>query len=83
MGVYLSREYHYLLRTKLGNALPYAKRKEAADAITDMKNETGADLPEWVQKLIEDTKEGSGHSQKEARERCRADRLSSRKLRRV
>lgn len=55
MGVYLSREYHYLLRTKLGNALSFERRMEAAHAITDMKNETEADLPEWVQKLIKDT----------------------------
>ena len=57
MGVYLSRKYHYLLKTKKAMTLPTAQRMAAAHAITDMKNTIEADLPEWVQKLIKATAE--------------------------
>jgi len=55
MGVYLSRKYHYLLKTEKARTLPTAERMAAAHAITDMKNTLETDLPEWVQKLIKDT----------------------------
>lgn len=55
MGVELSRKYHYLLCTEKALAMHTAQRMAAAHAITDMKNETEKDLPEWVQQLIKDT----------------------------
>ena len=57
MGVYLSRKYHYLLKTEKAMTLPTAERMAAAHAITDMKNKLETDLPEWVQKLIKNTAE--------------------------
>jgi hypothetical protein len=55
MGAYLSRKYHYLLCTEKGFALSPVRKSEVGHAITDFKNETEADLPEWVQRLIKDT----------------------------
>ena len=55
MGVYLSRKYHYLLKTEKAWTLPTEQRMAAAHAITDMKNTVETDLPEWVQRLIKDT----------------------------
>jgi len=55
MGVYLSRKYHYLLCTEKGFALSPERKSEVGLAITDPKNETEADLPEWVQRLIKDS----------------------------
>jgi hypothetical protein len=55
MGVYLSRKYHYLLRTEKAMTLSTAERLAAAHAITQMENTLETDLPEWVQKLITDT----------------------------
>ena len=55
MGAYLSRKYHYILRTAKAQTLPHEKRMEAAHALNDLGIDTEADLPEWVQKLINDT----------------------------
>ena len=52
MGAYLSRKYHYILRTAKAQTLPHEKRMEAAHALNDLGIDTEADLPEWVQKLI-------------------------------
>ena len=51
MGVYLSRKYHYLLKTEKALKLSAAERLAAANEITKSENTLETDLPEWVQNL--------------------------------